>query len=397
MKILNFEINNYRSCIKTKFDLQKTLTALIGINGVGKSNILFGFQLFNKTERSRRFFYNSDKNNLLKAQVNLTIEINEKIVFVRSNFYYETDEQNIDEVTFTEIKYRFEIQNTRRWQTIDAEIYDFVDFLKRRPGANFPRQFQTETAKFSIELIQTLSNISYYSATQFSDPSKCPISIDEYDDYKSISRNRSGKTHGKFIFDLFRAYTSSEKTFKLFLNTVGMNGLKLLDNIEFNVHQIPSNSYKVRTGGQIQTTENLKNIIIPSITIDGLCLSPNQLSEGTFKTLALVFYILNDKSEVLLIEEPEVCVHHGLLNSIIELIKFQSFYKQIVISTHSDYVLDMLEPENILLIKKEKEKGTIATPLTKALSKNDFEVLKDYLQTSGNLGEYWKEGGFEND
>lgn len=121
------------------------------------------------------------------------------------------------------------------------------------------------------------------------------------------------------------------------------------------------------------------------------------MSEGTFKTLALVFYILSDKSELLLIEEPEVCIHHGLLSSIIELIKIQSKKKQIIISTHSDFVLDKLTPENVILVKKNPDKGTVATPLTKHLSKNDYSALKDYLANSGNLGEYWKEGGFENE
>jgi len=126
-------------------------------------------------------------------------------------------------------------------------------------------------------------------------------------------------------------------------------------------------------------------------------LIPNQLSEGTFKTLALLFYIINDVSELLLIEEPEVCIHHGLLDSIIELIKVQSKKKQIIISTHSDYVLDKLKPENVVLVSRDTDKGTIAKPLSKALSKNDYAALKSYLQDEGNLGEYWKLSEFEND
>jgi predicted ATPase len=196
---------------------------------------------------------------------------------------------------------------------------------------------------------------------------------------------------------LYRAYKSQEPSFTLFLNTVGQNGLGLIDNIEFRDHEIPSSSYKVRAGGQIQQIENSKTIVVPSIIIDGLTLSPNQLSEGTFKTLALVFYILNDENEFLLIEEPEVCVHHGLLNSILQLIKQQSRHKQIIISTHSDYVLDMLEPENILLVHKTSDKGTKANAISNMLSANDYRILKDYLEQEGNLGEYWKEGGFDDE
>lgn len=394
MKILNVEINNYRSCIETRFELPMNLMTLIGANGVGKSNILYGLQLFTKIDRNRRFFSDDSKEELLNTQVNLVTKFEEKIVYIRSIFYYETDERNIDEVFHTEVKYRIEGENSRKWNNVDNEIFELIEFLKRRRIKELPKQFQTEKNKFSIRLIESLSNLSYYSATQFSDPSKCPISI-ELDDFRISYRSRINRIHQQFIYDLYKAYKAQNSSFSLFINTVGVDGLGLIENIEFREHTIPSSSYKVRTGGKIQQIENTKSIIIPSIKIDGLTLSPNQLSEGTFKTLALAFYILNDKSEFLLIEEPEVCVHHGLLSSILQLIIQQSRYKQIIISTHSDYVLDMLKPENILLVHKEYEIGTKVNSISKSMSANDYRVLKDYLESEGNLGEYWKEGGFD--
>ncbi|MEG9329008.1 AAA family ATPase [Salinimicrobium catena] len=394
MRILHVEINNYRSCIETRFDLPMNLMALIGANGVGKSNILYGLQLFTKTDRRKRFFTEESKDELLNTQINLVTEFENKTLFIRSTFYYETDERNIDEVYHTEVKYRIKGENSRKWNIIDNEVYEIIEFLERRRIRQLPKQFQTEKIKFAVRLIESLSNLSYYSATQFSDPSKCPISI-ELDDFRISFRRKNHRTHQQFIYDLYKAYKTNSSSYNLFLHTVGFEGLNLIDKIEFREHTIPSSSYKVRTGGKIQQIENTKSIIIPSIVNDGLTLSPNQLSEGTFKTLALIFYILNDKNEFLLIEEPEVCIHHGLLNSILQLIIQQSRYKQIIISTHSDYVLDMLRPENILLVHKEFESGSKVNSISKALSANDFRVLKDYLESEGNLGEYWKEGGFD--
>lgn len=396
MRVLAVEINNYRSCVQTSFELTNPLMALIGANGVGKSNILYGLQLFTKSERNRRFYSEEPKEDLLYTSINLIIEFEDQIVYVRAKFFYQTDERNYDDIFFTELKYRIEGQNPRKWNVVDPEIFEFVEYLKRRRIREFPKQFQSEQAKFSIRLVRSLSNISYYSATQFSDPSKCPISI-ELDDFQMSHRARLNRTHQQFIYDLYHAYKSNEPSFTLFLNTVGEFGLGLIEHIEFRDHVIPSSSYKVRAGGKIQQIENSKTIVVPSVIIDRLTLSPNQLSEGTFKTLALVFYILNDKNEFLLIEEPEVCVHHGLLNSILQLIKQQSRNKQIVISTHSDYVLDMLKPENILLVHKETEEGTKANSISRTMSANDYRVLKDYLEREGNLGEYWKEGGFDHE
>jgi len=396
MKIKEVEINNYRSCIKTKFELQDNLTALIGINGVGKSNILNALQLLTKNRRNRRYFDEEHNENLLITKLFLTLVYEEKLIFLRANIFYETDERNTDEIFNIDLKYRIENSNSRKWNKIDSDFSEVAYFMNKRGIVNVPKnkEFQSEKAKWEIKLLQQLNKVNYYSATQFSDPSKCPISF-ELEDSRLARSYRREVTHEYFMYELHRTYKTKPDIFELFLNTVNDIGIQLIDDFQFIEHEVPSSSYKVRTGGKIETIEKTRKIVIPSVLVDGLNLSPNQLSEGTFKTLALVFYIINDESKLLLIEEPEVCIHHGLLNSLIELIKIYSKKKQIVISTHSDYVLDKLEPENVLLVRKDN--GTQAKPLTKSLTNNEFEALKDYLERSGNLGEYWKEGGFEDE
>lgn len=402
IKIRKLDIFNYRSCIKTKIEISTSLTALIGANGVGKSNILNSIQLLKKVNRNRYFHQRQLTENLPHSRLDMELDIDSILYSLKADVYYDTDETNTDEIYSAALKIKNLSAKTRKWIEIDADLYEYVDYISR---SNKPveierffshRKRSFEDSKLSVKLISYLTNISYYSATQFSDPTKCPISL-ELEDSRLVRPYRKSKTHEIFIFDLYRYYKSDKKMFDKYINTVNQNGIGLIDDIMFLDHDVPSSSYKVKAGGQIQKIEKTKNIIIPSIIIDKLTLSPNQLSEGTFKTLALVFYILNDESELLLIEEPEVCVHHGLLSSIIELIKIQSKRKQIIISTHSDFVLDKLKPENVVLVKKTKEQGTQASTLSKTLSRNDFKALKEYLEETGNLGEYWKEGGFEDE
>lgn len=396
MKIRDVEILNYRSCIKTKFALQEDLTTLIGINGVGKSNILNSLQLLKKARRSRRYFGDEQNDSILTTDLNLTVVYESKQVILRSKIFYNTDEHNNDEIFNIDSKYRFSDGPPRQWNSIDPEFFDVADYMNRNSLDTVPKdkRFQSEKSKWEIKFLQHLNKVSYYSATQFSDPSKCPISF-ELEDSRLSRTYRGTISHEYFMYELHRTFKFKPDTFNLFLSTVNQEGIQIIDNLYFIEHEVPSSSYKVRPGGQIQKIDKTRKIVIPSVVVDGLNLSPNQLSEGTFKTLALVFYIINDESALLLIEEPEVCVHHGLLNSLIELIQIYSKSKQIIISTHSDFVLDKLKPENILLIKKDK--GTQAKELSKSLSQNDYKVLKEYLENSGNLGEYWKEGGFDNE
>jgi predicted ATPase len=104
---------------------------------------------------------------------------------------------------------------------------------------------------------------------------------------------------------------------------------------------------------------------------------------------------MTEQSSALLIKEPEVCVHHGLLSSIMELIKDYSKRKQIVVSTHSDFVLDRVEPRNVYQVTRSAEDGTDIRHLAKEMSAQEMKALKNYLETEGNLGEYWRHGGFE--
>jgi predicted ATP-dependent endonuclease of OLD family len=402
IKINKLEIFNYRSCIKTKVETSTPLTTLIGINGVGKSNILNSIQLLQKINRNRYFHQRQLIETLSHSRLNLELDIDSTIIILKADIYYDTDESNTDEIYSAELKYKNLNLKNRKWTEIDSDLYEYIDYTNRATKPIDVERFfshrkkNIEESKISLRLISYLTNISYYSATQFSDPTKSPISL-ELEDSRLGRSYRKSQAHEKFLFDLYRYHKSDKKMFDRYINTVNQNGIGLIDDIKFLDHQVPNSSYKVKAGGQIQKIEKIKTIIIPSIILDKLTLSPNQLSEGTFKTLALIFYILNDESDLLLIEEPEVCVHHGLLSSIIELIKIQSKKKQIIISTHSDYVLDKLNPENVVLVKKTKGQGTQASTLSKTLTKNDFKALKDYLEQTGNLGEYWKEGGFENE
>ena len=169
----------------------------------------------------------------------------------------------------------------------------------------------------------------------------------------------------------------------------------MVDEINFLEIEIPSPQYKVLSAGKYKVIESKRKLVIPEFSVDGKKLSPNQLSEGTFKTLALVFYVITDRSKLLLIEEPEVSIHHGLLNSVMEIIRNEAQDKQIVLTTHSDFVLDKINPEKVQLVTRDAKKGTNVKSITKSMKKNEFKALKEYLNECGTLGEYWREGGLE--
>lgn len=417
IRMLHFSTRDYRSCKFTNLLPNSGLTALIGINGSGKTNLLSAILLLKNSSRGQmRQSHYTDEEYINRSFVKMEIDYNGKPIAIRGHVYYVTNNRNVDDVRWTELKWNLEsITKEKSWIDFPIEMlmqndeYRFVisptgrrlsikDMKRGRWFGHRGMKDILPAEVFSVvrEISRYLMNISYYSASQFSDPSRCPVSLDLEDGRpRRIRRDRID--HEQFIYELYSSSQRSTDAFERYKFIIGSNSLNLVEDIHFDEISLPSKFVEVRTGGKTQKKERTKLVVVPTFIIDGNILSPNQLSEGTFRTLALLFYVLTDQSQLLLIEEPEVCIHHGLLSSIISIIKEESKGKQIIVSTHSDYVLDQLEPENVILVEKKGDMGTKAKPINKLMGTREFKALKQYLKESGNLGEYWREGGLSND
>lgn len=111
-----------------------------------------------------------------------------------------------------------------------------------------------------------------------------------------------------------------------------------------------------------------------------------RLSDGTLRFLCLLAILCNpNPSSLICIEEPELGIHADIIPIIADLLIEASNVTQIIVTTHSDVLVDALTdtPESILV--SEKHMGS--TQL-KRLEKNELKVwLEKY-----SLGELWRKG-----
>ncbi|MEM0991627.1 MAG: ATP-binding protein [Bacteroidota bacterium] len=376
-------IYNYRSCLETEVALHPELTVMIGANGVGKSNILKAIYSFTKIERANKSIPKLPKN--ASSFVNPTVELKiltkeNKTYQLKANLLIEEDKQNQDLIKRAVISYK-PSNGKPDYELMTFDLLDGAHYLYDDQGD----YSHAGRAKFEevLSIVKSFKNISYYSASQFANSQNCPISIEI--SQVVFGAKKTSENHSEFFENLYRTFKDNPTLFEQYIFLIGKEGLNLVESIDFSVQKIPNQNGRLR------------EIVTLSAKVDGLNLLFNQLSDGTFRTLALIFYLLSDENDVLLIEEPEISVHHGLLLSIMELIKQESKRKQIVISTHSDFVLDQVAPENVVLVTKDREKGTLAKPLSKSMSESEYKLLKEYLETEGNLGEYWRETDWEHE
>ncbi len=114
-----------------------------------------------------------------------------------------------------------------------------------------------------------------------------------------------------------------------------------------------------------------------------------RLSDGTLHYLCLLAILLHpEPPPLVVIEEPELGLHPDLLPTLSDLLLAASERSQLIVTTHSDVLVDALTetPESIVVCEKHAGQTEM-----RRLDKDDLaKWLKDYtlgnLWSSGQLG-----------
>jgi len=125
--------------------------------------------------------------------------------------------------------------------------------------------------------------------------------------------------------------------------------------------------------------------VIAFKTREGVLLPAEAVSDGVM--LSLAYIALGHAPEpprVMLIEEPENGIHHASLKETIGTLHALATDKgvQVILTTHSPYLLDQVEPEEVRAFSKDKEGAVHARKLSDI---DDVETMKKDFMT----GEIW--------
>lgn len=111
-------------------------------------------------------------------------------------------------------------------------------------------------------------------------------------------------------------------------------------------------------------------------------LKPYNISDGTLRLLAIIAALYGGFSLVVL-EEPENCIHPHLLEALMYLIRDSP--SQVLLTTHSPYLLDYVKPEEVYVVCKED----LETKVKKLSATEEIERVRRFLEEGGTLGEAW--------
>lgn len=112
-----------------------------------------------------------------------------------------------------------------------------------------------------------------------------------------------------------------------------------------------------------------------------------RLSDGTLKFLCLMAVLFDhDPPPLVCIEEPETGLHPDALALVADALREASTRMQVVVTTHSDALVDRFSdgPENIIVCERDASQSTSFRRLKR-------EALKEWLEEY-TLGDLWRRG-----
>lgn len=384
----SIEISNFFSFHNERVEL-KELNALVGINGSGKTNFLKaisvlkavvtegGLQdlIINQWGGFDAIFYAGLLDSNESPVVKLKFEFSQESI---SKYGYIFIEPVIYQIRFSKVA--------------STQNFSVCESLKTQSGYIY---FRMNRGKgFAMEGVSNAQHkVNYQLPDEGDSIFNQLVDRDRYIQIFAIREAiKSIASYSYFDTTLKSAIRKPVMpTAAIRLQHDGANLPQLLNKIKINNKQDYNSIRKALNSVNPNYTGIDFNILGPNIELmleeDKLnrSIHVTHISDGTLRYLCLLSIIFNaQRGDLVCIDEPEIGLHPDMIAEIIEGIKQNCFNCQFVISSHSEYVLNQLRVENVLVFEKDESNATQVTIY-------DDEAFVEWA-SSYATGRLWRNG-----
>ena len=386
--LTHLRIDRFGCCRQTSIDLGTQLVALVGRNGAGKTTILRSIEWVASTALGLEEA--STTRVMADNAATLAFCLNKKV-----EYQYTVKRDAFPSDTFSPSTAYRELLTTGSNKRKLFERTDDVVSSPLRPelirigkaatglaaiAALLPAD--DALAEAAAPIARYLSQIAYYDlGIPTGTHDFVPLSL-----YQKWVREyrETNRAPDSIACRLIYMHEHASDLFDELLMLLGRNGLGLIEGID--IVRVPGD---MPSAAAAEAATDETRIYFPMFTLTpmlggaGTPLPWSALSAGTQRMLRLIACLLFDEQRVFLLEQPEDCVHAGLLYKLIDILRSYSRRSQIIFATHSLEVLNALRPEEVRLVKAAK-RGTTC----RRLNPHELRLAQSYLEESGSLGEF---------
>ena len=364
--IKNIRLKNFFSIASQSIVLTE-MNALVGINGVGKSNIIKALQVLKAVITDGdlsdlfinqwggfdavMFMGNKDP----KASISLEYEFDPEVI---GQYGYHFQEPVFYRIRFHKIASSQNYYICESFHTKTTDGKPNYLYLKIDQGKGFAREgrsneqesvtYELDNASESI-LSQLVDKDRYYQIYTLREAIK-DIAIYTYFDTTAKSAIRKPVQPG-YMNRLFPD---------------GSNLPQVLNAIKVN----DKGSYGKIKDALISVNPNFRgfdfNFLGTSIELlldeNGLnrAVHVTHISDGTLRYLCILAIVFNPRrGRLVCIDEPEVGLHPDMLGELMQSISENAGETQYLISTHSDHILNQLPVSDVIVLEKDEHNQTI--------------------------------------
>lgn len=394
-------IKDYRSCHGVVLDELGPLTVLVGRNAVGKTNILRAIDWAAQTATTTEPAYAQGSVSLvatvgktdfeyatdLQRRVSHNPEL--KVTTLRNESLARLGAGSISQIVFERRGDAITISEFPRQLTIGLEAPCISTLLSVLP----PDSTTVTTVRpFRAALESVRYYDCEYSGAAGDNSSSAYVQLDAGSmvrgaDYENwLSQMRSTGDAGKsVIMRLLHLSATPDDRFDEIKRLLSADGLGIIEDIR--VEELAPRSasgssdrpdfywirFKPATGSQSGQPLRARTRYFDF----------RDLSSGTQRVVRTLVSLIFDKPAVMLLEHPEDGIHRGLLRKLIGTLKSYSDQTQLILSSHSSIVFNMLELDAVRLVTMSDGETRV-----RRLSGREVQAAGRYLDVDGTVADF---------